>query len=52
MDTSLEWMIVFGRRFISEHRTVEEKRKTSEIIQETSDGLDEKQKNGRSYGRR
>ena len=44
MDASLEGKIVVGqRRFTSEHRTVGG-------MEEQSDGFQEKQKDGRSYG--
>ena len=52
MDTSLEWKIVVDqKRFTSGHRTVggeEEDRN----MEEPNDGLNEKQRHGRRYGRR
>ena len=54
MDTSLEWKIVVGqRRFTSGHRTVGgEVEDRNNHGEEPSDGLHEKQKQGRRYGRR
>ena len=50
-ETSLEWEIVVGRRiFTSEHHTVGGDRKAITIMEEPSDGLHEKQEQGRRYG--
>ena len=46
MDISLEWLVVGRRRFTSGHRTVGGEE------EEPSDGLPEKQKHGRTYGKR
>ena len=55
MDISLEWKIVVGRRrfrrFTSGHRTVGVEEEDLNM-EEPSDGLHEKQKHGRRYGRR
>ena len=47
MDTSLLLMIIVGEEDLPQW---EEKRKTPNIMEEPSDGLQEKQKHGRSYG--
>ena len=53
METSVEWKIVIGhRRFTIGHRTVGGEEEDCKIMEEPSDGLDEKQKYGRRYGKR
>ena len=53
MDISLEWNIVVVRRkFTSEYRMVGEEEKDRNHHGGTRDGLHEKQKHGRRYGRR
>ena len=49
MDTFLKWKIVVGQRFTSGHRTVEQEDRN--IMEEPIDGLHEKKKYGRRYGR-
>ena len=53
MDTSLEWKIVVGkRRFASWHHTVGGEEEERSNHGKPSDGLHEKQKHGRRYGRK
>ena len=53
METSLEWKIVIGKEDLPVGTAgQEEKRKTTKIMEEPSDGLYEIQKHRRRYGRR
>jgi hypothetical protein len=52
METSLQWKIVVGqRRYTNELRTVGGEEEDHIIMEEPSDGLHEKQKPGRRYGK-
>ena len=53
MVWKIAWTIVLDqRRFMSRHPNLEEKEEDLTIMEEPSDGLYEKQKRGRNYGRR